>query len=142
MAGNFCCFQKFGVCSGEIIHLQQCSRDISAHLRYLKTGRSSQFEEPDLLLYRAGFFYVDEASRRLILICAGHRNTLGTYWKTGIVRCCHPLHQWKSKADWKLDFTMSKDIFYMYQSPLQVGSGKSQPCPYIPPKKTNKQKQP
>ena len=71
-----------------------------------------------------GFFGVEESCRRLFLICRGHRDTLGIYWKKPSAKCSYPSHIGKCKTDRAVDFNVSRQIFYMFQVLVPVGSGK------------------
>ena len=122
---NDCSFSRLGECSGEIVHFLDCQKDVSAHLRYFKvTVKGVNVNEQDLILYRAGLFDVDTASRQLLLICKHHRDSLGTYWKTTSEKCAYPVHSSKCKGDRAIDFKTSKEIFFLYQLLIPVGSGK------------------
>lgn len=94
-----CSFANCGSCFGELLTLYNCQKDITGHLRYMKVGGDRICaKEADLILYRSGLFDVEESCRRLLLICQGHRDSLGIYWNpvprinaniryiTGIVR--------------------------------------------------------
>ncbi|VDI36911.1 Hypothetical predicted protein, partial [Mytilus galloprovincialis] len=124
-----CSFSRLGDCSGHIIHFLDCQKDVVAHLRYLKVCTTgSNVNEQDLILYRAGLFDVDAACRQLLLICQAHRDSLGTYWKTNSSKCAYPVHSSKCKGDRAIDFKTSKELFFLYQSLIPVGSGICKPC--------------
>ena len=71
-----------------------------------------------------GFIHFEESCRRLFLICRGHRDTLGIYWKKPSAKCSYPSHNGKCKPDRAIDFNVSREIFYMFQVLVPVGSGK------------------
>lgn len=123
-----CSFQNSGPCFGELMSLESLSdgeKDVRGHLRYLKVGGGKvSATEIDLVLNRSGFFDVEESCRRLFLICRGHRDTLGIYWKKPSAKCSYPSHNGKCKPDRAIDFNVSREIFYMFQVLVPVGSGK------------------
>lgn len=77
-----CSFANCGSCFGELLTLDNCEKDITGYLRYLKVGGDRICaKEADLILYISGLFDVEELCRRLLLVCHGHRDSLGIYWK-------------------------------------------------------------
>ncbi|VDI20325.1 Hypothetical predicted protein [Mytilus galloprovincialis] len=57
-----------------------------------------------------------------------HRDLLGTSWKTNSSKCAYPVHSTKCKGDRAIDFKTSKELFFLYQSLIPVGSGICKPC--------------
>lgn len=118
-----CSFSGSGPCFGDLTPLTSCSKDISGHLRYLKVGTPCNSTEIDLLLYRSGYFDVERLCRRLLLVCQCHRDSLGIYWRQRTIKCCYPLHKGKCKPDRAVNFSVSREIFYLFQEVVPVGSG-------------------
>lgn len=121
-----CSFANCGSCFGELLTLYNYQKDITGHLRYLKVGGDRICaKEADLILYRSGLFDVEESCRRLLLICQGHRDSLGIYWKPSAKnKCKYPIHNGNCKADRGVDFNVSREIFFLFKVILPVGSGK------------------
>lgn len=71
-----------GIFNIKLLTLYNCQNDITSHSRYWKGGGDRICaKEADLLLCRSGLFDVEKSCRRLLLICWGHRDSLGIYWK-------------------------------------------------------------
>ena len=86
--GRSCSFSKYSPIScgnfknyrfdREYVPLRTSSRDISSHLRRLKTSRENIKNECHLILLRAGVFREEEGDS--LTICPQHRDVLGPLW--------------------------------------------------------------
>ena len=91
----------------ELLPLNSCSRDITAHLRQISAAQTCVSSEKDLILARVGLF--DEDGRDFT-ICLNHRDQLGVKFRTSI-KCQHPLHgNRKGKRERGINLRMSKEI--------------------------------
>ena len=94
----------------EHVPLRTCNRDITSHLKRLKTSHANINGEWHLILLRAGLFEVQGES---LTICPLHRDVLGTLWNSSRppTKCSHPLHRTsKAKPDRGVSPAFSKAI--------------------------------
>jgi len=104
----------------ELLPLNSCSRDISAHLRQIAVAQTSVSSEKELILARVGLF--DEDGRDFT-ICPKHRDHLGVKFKASI-KCQHPLHgNRKGKRERGVSLRMSKEIKNKWNVVVPVGAG-------------------
>ena len=59
---------------------------------------------------------------RFFTICEHYRHAYGIYWKPKCKGCCYPSHAGKAKADRSINCTVSKEIFYLHEQVVPVGS--------------------
>ena len=106
----------------ELLPLNSCSRDVSAHLRQVSVSRTSVSSEKELILARVGLF--DEGGIDFT-ICPKHRDQLGVKFKASI-KCQHPLHEnRKGKRERGVNLRMSKEIKMKWNVIVPVGAGKT-----------------
>ncbi|XP_028518268.1 uncharacterized protein LOC114576220 [Exaiptasia diaphana] len=74
----------------EHLELNECTRDVSGHLKSLKLSADEGIDtELKLLLARVGIFDVD-ASHKSVTICPRHRGEQGLRWRTRKINCSIP----------------------------------------------------
>jgi len=106
-----------------IISLHECCHDMKNHLRQCHLSRENM-TETDVILARAGLFDLDYSNAGRMKICPAHRNNLGRYWQP-LRTCQYPEHVGKLKkveGDNVINLKMSKDIFAVFRTTVQVGS--------------------
>lgn len=107
--------------------LIDCKDDITNHLQSCRLSKLvGKLEERELILARAGMFYVPTSKQEGMWICPKHRYNLGRNWRP-LKTCQHPLHsgpkkQLKNKDVVNLE--MSKDIQIQFGVTIPLGSGK------------------
>lgn len=113
-----------GIFNIKLLTLHNCQKDITSHWRYWKGGGGRICaKEADLLLCRSGLFDIEKSCRRLLLICWGHRDSLGS---TGnhVPRISANIRYVTMEV--VKQFNVSKEIWFPFQVILPVGNGKSQ----------------
>ena len=129
---DFCTFSSIQFCSGPVIHLYECYKDASCHLRFLQSSEripgqcGNFFDVPEaiLLLYRGGIFSID-CNTLSLTICNTHRERLGLKWRRTKSTCCHPDHNVKSRAkpDRGATPTLCKEYWLQTRRTIPVRSG-------------------
>ena len=132
--GPFCSFEKYSSAScgnsshyllnKEYVPLRSCNRDISNHLRRVKTSQANIDGEWHLILLRVGLF---EEQGETLTICPQHRDILGTLWNSSRppTKCSHPLHgASNAKPDRGISAAFSKAILDHWGLFIPTGSGK------------------
>ena len=129
---NLCSFNGIslivcGECRGEsvITRLEQCNENIQSHLSSCHLTRS-HFKEYELILARAGLFYIPDEEIRSMMICPNHRYNLGRYWRPRLT-CQHPSHSGpkrRCKGRDVFNLELSKDISQDFGVLVPVGSRK------------------
>ena len=119
-----CGFSKHYHLIREHVPLRTCNRDITSHLKRLKTSHANINGEWHLMLLRVGLFEVQGES---LTICPLHRDVLGTLWNSSRppTKCSHPLHRTsKAKPDRGVSPAFSKAIRDHWGRFVPTGSGK------------------
>lgn len=75
-----------------IFFLNECTKDRTAHLRFLKCSSSEAYIPESLLILNRAGVHIGLVPVDRSLICAKHRHELGIQWKRSKRKCCHPLH--------------------------------------------------
>ena len=132
--GPFCLFEKYSsaLCGNsshyllnkEYVPLRSCNRDISNHLRRVKTSQANIDGERHLILLRVGLF---EEQGETLTICPHHRDILGTLWNSSRppTQCSHPLHgASNAKPERGISAAFSKAIQDHWGLFIPTGSGK------------------
>lgn len=108
----------------EYVPLQTCSRDISSHLRRLKTSQLNIKGEWHLILLRVGLF--NEDCGETFTICPQHRDVFGTLWNSSRppTKCSHPLHgKSRAKPERGISAEVSKEIKDYWGILVPTGTG-------------------
>ena len=111
-----------------IFSLLQCTDSIESHLASIHLSRET-ITEGQLILARAGLFYLDEPVVAEMSVCAKHRHTYGKFWRPRTA-CQYPAHQGLpgrsqrgAKSRYSVNLEIAKAIYQMYGVLVQVGSG-------------------
>ena len=106
--------------------LLDCKSDIACHLQSCHLSKLvGKIEEHELILVRAGMFYIPIEKQEEMWICPKHRYNLGRNWRP-LKTCQFPLHsgakkQLKNKDVVNLE--MSKNIQIQFGITVPIGSG-------------------
>lgn len=105
--------------------LQDCNKDTSAHLRFLKCATDVRIPESLLILNRAGIHGLMR-SNLTSRVCAKHRQELGIQWKRKKRTCSHPLHDQSLSGTIARGVTsiQSREIWLKLSTHVPIGSGK------------------
>lgn len=107
--------------------LINCNEDLVNHLQSCHLLKFiGNITERELILARAGMFYVPVSKQEIMWVCPKHRYNLGRNWQP-LRTCQFPLHSGPKKKQKNKDVVtleMSKDIQLHFGKTVPVGSGK------------------
>ena len=110
-------------CSSKLL---ECKDDISYHLRSCHLSKLvGKIEEYQLILARAGMFYIPSKDQDEIWICPKHRYNFGRNWRS-LKSCQYPLHSGPKKAFKNNDVVnlpRSRKLQLQFGATVRVGSG-------------------
>lgn len=108
------------------VRLLDCKDDISYHLQSCHLSKLvGKIQEYELILARAGMFYIPTKKQEEMWVCPKHRYNLGRNWRP-LKSCQYPLHSGTKKAHKSKDIVnleMSKNIQLQFGVTVPVGSG-------------------
>ena len=106
--------------------LNECTKDTTAHLRFLKCSSSEAYIPESLLILNRAGVHIGLVPVDRSLICAKHRHELGIQWKRSKRKCCHPLHidQFSGTVARGLTYLQSQELWINLNAHVPIGSGK------------------
>ena len=116
-------FRDVADCSQKLVN---CKDDISHHLQSCHLSKLvGKIQENELILARAGMFYVPTTKQEDMWVCPKHRYNLGRNWRP-LKTCQFPTHSGSKKKHKNKDVVnleMSKSIQIQFGVTVPVGSG-------------------
>lgn len=110
-------------------NLLDCNDDIAHHLQSCHLSKLfGKITEYELILARAGMFYVPVSKQQQMWICPRHRYNFGKNWRP-LRSCQYPLHSGqkkRQKSNNVINLNMSQNIHLTFGVIVPVGSGKKQ----------------
>ena len=119
--------EKFPNCSGPVVNLKDCDRNLDTHLANIHQKQSAGIaSERSLILSRSGIFGALQNTTRKDAICQNHREKLGRGFRAHGT-CQHPRHNTKQAPVKRktLPLWMSKEIFDVTSHIAPVGEGEN-----------------
>lgn len=107
------------------VRVTECNDTVETHLVSNHLSKE-HLSESQLILARAGMFYLHHEDARKMWICYKHRHTLGKFWKSTKVTCHYPEHSGAKKSLKGRDvitLQMAKDIQVLFGVVVAIGSG-------------------